>query len=137
MSSNGVGWLGDADALGSTLEYRRGFAVGTVDASGHVAMRAVFVPQRSQAAQRALDAGRRRIVRNRLAAQPGPMRVPSRIRPDAYVLTHRSTVQRDAWQATYFDADGPAGDTTSADFAALLKNADECYLCEWREAVRR
>lgn len=44
MSSNGVGWLGDADALGSTLEYRRGFAVGTVDASGHVAMRAVFVP---------------------------------------------------------------------------------------------
>lgn len=91
----------------------------------------------SPLAQITLDAGRRRIARDRIAAHPGPMRVPSRIRPDAYVLVHPSTVNRGGWQATYFDANGPAGDVSGSDFASVIKNADECFLCEWREAVRR
>lgn len=92
---------------------------------------------RSPSATIVLDAGRRRIARNRLATSPRPLRVPSRIRPGAYVIVHISTVLPGGWQATYFDEDGPAGDTSSATYAACIKNADECYLPEWREAVRR
>lgn len=92
---------------------------------------------RSPAAQRALDYGRRRIALRRLATTPGPLRVPSRIRPGAYVIVHRSTVLPGGWQASYFDEDGPAGDTSGATYAACLNNADECYMPEWREAVRR
>lgn len=87
-----------------------------------------------------LRSGRRRIAMRRLArTEPRPLKVPllNVGTRGCYVLIHRNTGREGGWQATYFDHEGPWGDSRNVDWAKLLEHVHTSGLVpDWRNAER-